>query len=168
KDAVLLVKKIKELKLDSVLIGGAGGFTHRKFIEGAAGSVEGLLTATLWTHELSYPGTGEYNDIYIRKHSVPPDYHGAEAYASLFVIGDVLERAESFSAENIKKALDETEISTPFGPVKFESYGKHQRQNSLPTMVLQIINNQFEVVWPQDIATSELQESWGARPRINP
>jgi branched-chain amino acid transport system substrate-binding protein len=43
---------------------------------------------------------------------------------------------------------------TPFGPVKFKSYGNFERQNSLPTQVLQIINGKFECVWPQNLATS--------------
>jgi branched-chain amino acid transport system substrate-binding protein len=42
---------------------------------------------------------------------------------------------------------------TPFGPVKFKSYGKYERQNSLPTQVLQIIDGKFECVWPEALVT---------------
>ena len=154
-DAALLVKTIRETKINSLLCGGAGGFTHKKFVNKAGEFSKNLLTATLWTHQLQYPGTKEYYDQYIKKYSIPPDYHGAEAYSALLVAADVLKRAESFSPESIRAALDNTDITTPFGPVKFKSYGKFERQNSLPTQVLQIANGKFECVWPEDLATAK-------------
>ena len=112
------------------------------------------MTATLWTNQLRYPGTKEYYNQYIKKYTVPPDYHGAEAYSALLVAADALKRAQSFSPEGIRAALDDTDMTTPFGPVKFTSYEKFERQNSLPTQVLQVINGKFECVWPQELATS--------------
>ena len=154
KDAALLVKTIRESKLNSLLVGGAGGFTSQKFINAAGDEANNLLTATLWTPQLQYPGTKEYYNRYIKKHSMAPDYHGAEAYSALLVAADVLKRADSYRPESIRAALDSTDMITLFGPVKFTSYAKFERQNSLPTQVLQIINGNFECVWPEKLATS--------------
>lgn len=153
-DAVVLVKTLREHKISSLLIGGAGGFTHQRFISMAGEAAEGVLTATLWTHQLPYPGAREYYNAYQQKYSVSPDYHGAEAYAALFVVADVLKRAESLRPESIRAALNETNLKTAFGPVAFQSYHKFERQNSLPTMVLKIVNGAFEVIWPKDLGTS--------------
>jgi branched-chain amino acid transport system substrate-binding protein len=103
---------------------------------------------------LKYPGTKAYYDQYIKKYATPPDYHGAEAYSALLVAADVLKRADSYRPESIRTALDNTDLITPFGPVKFTSYEKFERQNSLPTQVLQIINGKFECVWPEAHASS--------------
>lgn len=154
KDAALLVKTIRESKLNSLLVGGAGGFTSQKFINAAGDEANNLLTATLWTPQLQYPGTKEYYNRYIKKHSMAPDYHGAEAYSALLVAADVLKRADSYRPESIRAALDSTDMITLFGPVKFTSYAKFERQNSLPTQVLQIIDGKFECVWPENLATS--------------
>jgi branched-chain amino acid transport system substrate-binding protein len=154
KDAALLVKNIRDAKIDSLLCGGAGGFTSQKFITKAGASADLLLTATLWTPQLRYPGTKEYYDQYTQKYASAPDYHGAEAYAALMVAADVLKRADSYSPVSIRAALDQTDMMTPFGPVKFASYEKFERQNSLPTQVLQIKNGKFECVWPQVLATA--------------
>jgi branched-chain amino acid transport system substrate-binding protein len=154
-DAALLVKKIQQLKIKSLLSGGAGGFTHQKFIDKAGDVANYLLTATLWTHQLRYPGTKEYYNQYIKKYSMPPDYHGAEAYSALLVVADALRRAESWRPESIRAALDKSDFMTPFGPVKFKSYGKFERQNRLPTMVLQILNGNFESIWPIELATAK-------------
>lgn len=153
-DAALLTKTIKESKINSLLCGGAGGFTHKKFINKTGKFANNLLTATLWTQQLHYPGAKEYYNQYIKTYSEPPDYHGAEAFSALLVIADALKRAESFRSQNIRSALDNTDMMTPFGPVKFTSYDKFERQNHLPTQVLQIIDGKFECVWPEALSTT--------------
>ena len=149
-----MVKNIREAKINSLLSGGAGGFTSQKFITKAGDNANYLFTATLWTPQLQYPGTKEYYDQYTNKYGNPPDYHGAEAYSALLVAADALKRADSYSPKSIRAALDKTDMMTPFGPVKFISYENSERQNSLPTQVLQIISGKFECVWPQELATA--------------
>ena len=162
-DGALLVKTIRQLQIESILCGGAGGFTHQKFIKKTGEFAEHLLTATLWTPQLQYPGTDAYYQQYEKRYSALPDYHGAEAYSVLLVAADALRRAESFKPAGIRGALDSTDIKTPFGPVKFSTYEKFERQNSLPTQVLQIIKGKFECVWPEDLATSKFTPPrfWG-------
>jgi branched-chain amino acid transport system substrate-binding protein len=154
KDGALLVKNIRDAKINSLLVGGAGGFTSQKFITTAGASASHLLTATLWTPQMQYPGTKEYYDQFTDKYGSSPDYHGAEADSAVLVAADALKRAESYSPASIRKALDQTDLMTPFGPVKFTSYENFERQNSLPTQVLQIIDGKFECVWPQEHATA--------------
>ena len=154
KDAALLVKKIRALKINALFCGGAGGFTHPKMIKMAGDAANNLLTATLWFNKLCLSSTA-YCSRYMDKHSIKPDYHGAEAYSALLVAADALNRAESFRSKDIRAALDKTDLKTPFGPVRFKSYGNFQRQNSLPTMVLQINQGQFDCVWPENLATSK-------------
>ena len=153
-DGALLVKSIRKMQIESILCGGAGGFTHQKFIEKTGEFAEFLFTATLWTPQLQYPGINAYYQQYEKKHSALPDYHGAEAYSVLLVAADALRRAESLQPASIRAALDNTDMMTAFGPVKFSAYKKYERQNRLPTQVLQIINGRFECVWPENLATS--------------
>jgi branched-chain amino acid transport system substrate-binding protein len=155
KDGVLLVNNIREAKINSLLTGGAGGFTSPRFITQAGANANHFVTATLWTRCLQYPGTKEYYDSFTNTYGSSPDYHGAEAYSALLVAADVLRRADSYSPASIRKALDQTDLMTPFGPVKFTSYENFERQNILPTQVLQIINGKFECVWPREHATAD-------------
>ena len=155
KDGALLVKNVREAQINALLSGGAGGFTSQKFITQTGANANHLLTATLWAPCVQYPGTKEYYDSFTNTYGSPPDYHGAEAYSALLVAADVLKRADSFSPASIRKALDQTDLMTPFGPVKFTSYENFERQNSLPTQVLQIMNGKFECVWPREHATAD-------------
>ncbi|WP_041273032.1 ABC transporter substrate-binding protein [Desulforapulum autotrophicum] len=153
-DGVALVKAIREVKIEVLLCGGAGGFTSDEFIKRAGKAASHLLTATLWSHQLPYPGTKKYHDRFLQVYSYAPDYHGAEAYSALLVAADALKRADSLSPGSIRAALDKTYMTTPFGPVKFYAYDGFERQNTVRTLVLQIINGRFEVIWPLDIATA--------------
>jgi len=153
-DGASLVKAIREVKVDALLCGGAGGFTSQEFIKRAGKAANELLTATLWSHQLPHPGAKEYYDRFLQVYSYPPDYHGTEAYSALLVAADALKRAESFSSKSIRAALNKTFMMTPFGPVKFYAYEDFERQNTVRTLVLQIINDKFEVIWPLDVATT--------------
>ncbi|MFC1489296.1 ABC transporter substrate-binding protein [Thermodesulfobacteriota bacterium] len=154
-DGAALVKAIREVKITALLCGGAGGFTSQEFIKRAGKAADRLLTATLWSHQLPYTGAKAYYEIFSKIYSYPPDYHGAEAYSALFVAADALKRAESLSAKSIRKALDKTYMVTPFGPVKFYAYEGFERQNTVRTLVLQIINDKFEVIWPLETSSAQ-------------
>ena len=105
---------------------------------------------------MPYKGALDYYNSYLELYAEAPDYHGAEAYSAVLIAADVLERATALNSEGIRLALDDTDLETPFGHVKFRSYAKYERQNSAPTVVLQIANSKFELVWPNDFATAGL------------
>jgi branched-chain amino acid transport system substrate-binding protein len=153
-DAVMLVQQIRDLKFKSLLIGGAGGFTLKEFVQKAGQSANYLLTVSLWSEHVLYSGAKEYFTQYVKRYGNSPSYHGAEAYSALIVASDALKRAKSFNPENIREALNETYLITPFAPVKFYSYEDFERQNSINTLVLQIIDGKFETVWPPELASA--------------
>ena len=154
-DAVALVKVIRQLEIKAMLCGGGGGFTLVEFIHRAGNAADYLLTASLWSAHVRYPGAAEYHADYKRRYATAPDYHGAEAYSALLVAAAALNRAASFSPRDIRTVLNQIYMRTPFGPVKFYSYDDFERQNSINTLVLQIINGSFETIWPPDVASAQ-------------
>lgn len=154
KDAIAMVREIRALRIRSLLVGGAGGFTHPDFITKSGGDANLVLTATLWFPELKYPGIRQYCEDFTDACGMIPDYHAAEAYSALLVAADALRRADSLSPQSIRAALDKTDMITPFGPVRFSSFEKFERQNNLPTQVLQVINGKLACVWPADLAAA--------------
>ena len=155
KDAVTLVKEIQKSKLKSLLCGAAAGFTQEEFIKRAGDAANNLVTATLWSERALYPGARDYFDAYVKIFSSQPDYHGAEAYSAVLVAADALRRSESLSPKDIRAALEKTDMMTPFGPVKFYSYEGFERQNTIRTLVLQIIDGKFQTIWPPEFAAAK-------------
>jgi len=167
-DASLLMKQAKELKLTpKMFIGGAAGFTLPEFAQNSGVASENVISATLWHEVLPFPGAMDYYNKFVAKFNKPTEYHGAEAYAACYVIADVLKRAKSFEAADIKQALSETDMMTVFGPVKFTDWGKMKNQNIAATYVVQWINGKLELVWPTEHATKafvypvDWMKTWG-------
>ena len=153
-DAGLLMRQAKELDLNPKLfVGGAAGFTLPEFVQNAGAAAENVFSATLWVPNLPYQGAKEYFDNYKAKFKTPTEYHGAEAYASMQVVADVLKRAKELTPAGVRQALLATDTKTAFGPVKFISYGKKTQQNELPTYLVQWQKGALETVWPKKVAT---------------
>jgi len=153
-DAALLMSQSKELDINpKMFAGGGAGFTLPEFQQKAGAAAEYVFSATLWTEDVPYKGAKEYFDKFRKKYNAETEYHGAEAYGSMYVVADALKRAKSFASKDIRDALAATDMSTAFGPVKFISYGKKTQQNKLPnTFVVQWQKGKMETVWPEKAA----------------
>lgn len=155
-EAQLIMKQIKELRIDAKLFsGGAAGFAIPEFIDGAKDAAECVASATLWTPQLAYPGTREFAEKYRSRHKEYPSYHGASAYSAVYVLKDVLERARDWSPNGIRDSMKATNLKTAFGSVKFEDKEGYQNQNFAETLTIQVINGQFETIWPKSHASRD-------------
>lgn len=155
-EAQLLMKQIKELRIDAKLFaGGAAGFAIPEFIEGAAEAADYVVSATLWTTQLKYAGTGEFSEKYKARYGAYPSYHGASAYAALHVAKDAMGRAADLTPDAIRDALKATDMMTAFGPVKFEDRDGYQNQNFIEPLAIQVIKGKFETIWPEKHASAK-------------
>ena len=155
-DASLLMRQSKELDINPRLfVGGAAGFTLPEFLQNAGDASEFVMSGTLWTPQVKYPGAKQFFEAFKAKYGKEPDYHGAEAYAAAYVLADVLKRAKTWTPEDLRDALAATDMMTAFGPVKFVSWDKFTNQNRMNTLVLQVVDKKFETVWPQDASSAK-------------
>ena len=156
-DASLLMRQSKELHINpKMFVGGGAGFTLPEFAKSAGDAADGVYSATLWVETLPFPGAKEYFNKFRKKYGSETEYHGAEAYAAMYVVADALKRAKSSSTptpKDVRDALAKTDMKTAFGPVKFVSYGKKTQQNKLDTYMVQWQKGELEAVWPKVVAT---------------
>ena len=155
-DANLLMTQARSLGWSpKAYVGGGAGFTLPKFYELTREAADNVFTVTLWDRSLPYPRADVYFAEYEARYDRQPDYHGAEAYAAAYVIADVLTRAETLAAEDVRAALAETRMTTVFGPVEFVSYDGKTNQNRLDTYLGQWIDGRLKLVWPKEVARAE-------------
>lgn len=169
-DASLLMRQSKELGINpKMFVGGGAGFTLPEFAKSAGDASEHVYSATLWVETLPFHGAKEYFDKFKKKYGSETEYHGAEAYATMYVVADALKRAKSSSVptpQAVRDALATTDMQTAFGPVKFVSYGKKTQQNKLDTYLVQWQKGELEAVWPKSVATKKFvypTPPWSAR-----
>jgi len=154
RDGALLMQQAKELDLNpKMFMGVPSGVALLEFRElaGEAGSF--VYSPTIWTPSVPYPGAKECHNMYSIKDETPPDYHGAQAYASMQVIARALKEAKSLTPKDVRNALAETNLMTVLGPVKFVSYGRKTQQNRPLTYLLQWLDDGLRTVWPKKVAT---------------
>jgi len=155
-DAALITKQMKELDFDvNLFIGGGAGYTMPEFQQNAGDAAEYVASTTLWVPNVSWPGASDYFTKYKEKYGKEPDYHGAQAYATMYIIADVLNRAKDFTPAEIQKALKETDLMTIMGPIKFEDWEGYTNQDKPDTYVVQWLNGKLEVVWPENAASAQ-------------
>jgi branched-chain amino acid transport system substrate-binding protein len=155
-DASLLMRQSKELHINpKMFVGGGAGFTLPEFAKSAGDAADGVYSATLWVDTLPFPGAKQYSDNFKKKYGSETEYHGAEAYATMYVVADALKRAKSITPKDVRDALAKTDMKTAFGPVKFISYGKKTQQNKLDTYMVQWQKGELESVWPTNVATKK-------------
>lgn len=155
-DASLLMRQSKELKLNPLIFaGGAAGFALPEFLTNAGDASEYVVTSSLWSPRVNYPGAAEFAEKFEARFKDEPPYHGAEAYSSVYVVADTLKRAGSLEPEDIREALAATDMMTVFGPVKFVDFEDYTNQNRLETLVLQVINGAHETIWPEIAASAD-------------
>jgi branched-chain amino acid transport system substrate-binding protein len=155
-DASLLMRQSKELRINpKMFVGGGAGFTLPEFAKSAGDASDGVFSATLWIETLPFPGAKEYFNKFKKKYGAETEYHGAEAYAAMYVVADALQRAKSITPKDVRDALATTDMKTAFGPVKFVSYDKKTQQNKLDTYLVQWQKGELEAVWPKSAATKK-------------
>ena len=98
-DASLIMRQSMELDINpKMFVGGGAGFTLPEFYQNAGKAAEGVFSADLWVPTLPFPGAKEYFANYKKMFGKETEYHGAEAYAAMQVIADVLKRTKTISA----------------------------------------------------------------------
>ena len=166
-DATLIARQMKEIDINpKMFAGSAAGYSIPEFLTGAGDSAGDVYASTMWERTAPYPGAKEFDAKYRKKYNVAPPYHAAQAYASAYVCWDALKRATSLTREAVREALVATNLMTIYGQITFKSFGDFKQQALLPTLVLQVKKNKFEVVWPADAATSKYVypvPKWSAR-----
>jgi branched-chain amino acid transport system substrate-binding protein len=113
--------------------------------------------STQWQETMSYQGMylgtpQDFYDRYVDAYGMEPTYQAAESAAAGFVLQNALETAGTLETEAVRQALLDMDIMTFFGAVNFDETGK----NVAHAMAAgQIIDGQFQIVWPLDAAVTE-------------
>ncbi len=158
-EAALILEQARHMGLRAKMVLGFGThFAADEFYSAAWGQSQYLCTVTPWAYRVNYPGVSDFKEKFLEAYGRLPTYHAAQAYAALQVLAKAIEMAETLSPEDIIEALKTIELDTIYGPVKFSSYAKKDRQNRPPSLLVQWIKDRQEIIWPKELATSSFHQ----------
>jgi len=104
----------------------------------------------------------EFAELFLSNTARSPTYHSASGAASIGVLVQAIERADSFDSDTIRSILSTEEFTTLYGRVSFDENG----QSKAPSLFLQFDNNTVNTVYPIEIRSGELiypMPSWDKR-----
>lgn len=95
----------------------------------------------------------EFADLFLSNTARNPTYHSASGAASVGVLVQAIERANSFDSEKIRTVLSTEEFTTLYGKVSFDDNG----QSLAPSLFLQYdSNNTVNTVYPLESRSGDL------------
>jgi branched-chain amino acid transport system substrate-binding protein len=167
KGAALAVRQVADQRLDLPMM----ALTHcdsAQIAEKFGAAAEYTLCAAQWASTLKYEdalfgSASDYAALYEETYDHAAPYQAAESSAAVQVFADAFERAGSLEPDAVRDALSETDIMTFYGPIRFDETGKNV---SKPTVLFQVQDGKYVVVYPRDFAEAEFRwptPAWSER-----
>jgi branched-chain amino acid transport system substrate-binding protein len=126
----------------------------------------GVTVPSQWELQVNYkpqfgPTTAEFAKAFEAKFHQKADYHVASGYTAGVILQHAIEQAGSLDTEKVAKALDQTDVTTFFGHIKFAADPQHHGLQVAHEMILaqwQKVNGELarQVVWPPAARSGEL------------
>lgn len=158
KGAALAVRQMADQRVNVPMV----ALTHcdsAQVAEKFGAAAEYVLCAAQWASTLKYEdalfgSASDYAALYEATYNHVAPYQAAESSAAVQVFADAFERAGTLEPDAVRDALSQTDMQTFYGPIKFDETGKNV---SKPTVLFQIQDGKYVVVYPREFAEGELR-----------
>lgn len=141
----------------------SGGFVDPEYLRAVGSRGSYILVGDAWFADLAStkPVSRKFSSLFKERYGYEMNGDSSSAFTGIVILADALSRAGTSSPKSLREALLETNIPEdklimPWKGVKFDP---KTGQNMLARNVIaQILGGQYRIVWPRDLATSEV--SW--------
>ncbi len=156
-DAILLTNTLADYKVrPKVIIGSGGGHADPTFLSGAGSNARYVFDIVEWEADVNKSGAKETNAKYKEKYGSNMTGEAVDAYVSMYVLADALERAGSLEPAKIREALASTDLKTgpgmivTYDAIKFDESGQNENA-ALSVVQINDIGSGLEriTVWPK-------------------
>ncbi len=150
RDSVLVVKQLKQFRINPKFIGLTVGPPLPAFVEALGEDAEYIFGPVQWTKAFSYKdplfgSTKGYVTAFKEKYGEEPEYHSAGGTAAALTLQLAIERAGTLDTEKVREELLKMREETFYGIIGFDETGKIVTK---PMAVIQIQNGRPVTVYP--------------------
>lgn len=159
-DLVLFRQQMEDLGVKAPIVTMITGPAYREFMDNLGDLANGVSSATWWHYSVDYKGDDVFGtpkafyDAVVAKTGQEPDYVHASSAAALIALQKALEAAGTTDRDAVRKALEDLDIMTFYGPINFREDGMNSARD-LP--IIQVQDGAPVVVYPAEIRKSDLQ-----------
>ncbi len=150
KDSVLVIKQLKQFKINPKFVGLTVGPPIPSFVKELGKDAEYIFGPVQWSRAFKYKdplfgSTEGYIKAFKEKYGEEPEYHAAGGTAAAMSLQYALEKAGSLKVEEVRKALLSMKLETFYGIIGFDETGKIVTKKMA---VIQIQNGKPRTVYP--------------------
>ncbi|PKQ08854.1 MAG: amino acid ABC transporter substrate-binding protein [Alphaproteobacteria bacterium HGW-Alphaproteobacteria-12] len=167
KGAALAVRQLADQRVAIPMV----AMTHcdsARIAEKFGAAAEYTLCAAQWAATLKYAdalfgSAADYAALYEKTYGHAAPYQAAESSAAVQVFADAFSRAGTLDPGAVRDALAATDMKSFYGPISFDDTG---RNVSKPTVLFQVQDGKYVVVYPRAFADADLRwpaPSWSER-----
>lgn len=163
-DAILLTNTMSTMKVKAkAIIGTGGGHADPSFRKNTAKNCEYMFDVVEWETDLGRPQIPSLNAEFKKLYGYDLAGESVDAFASVYVIADAIERAKSTDPKKIRDALDATKLSVGQGKlgidilsydcIEFDKTGQNKNAG-IVLVQFQNVNGTMErvTVYPHKVA----------------
>jgi branched-chain amino acid transport system substrate-binding protein len=150
RDSVLVVKQLKQFKINPKFVGLTVGPPVPAFVKALGKDAEYIFGPVQWSKAFNYRdplfgSTRGYIEAYRKKYGEDPEYHSAGGTAAALVLQMALERAGTLEVDRVREELLRMKVETFYGVIGFDETGKIVTK---PMAVVQIQGGRPVTVYP--------------------
>ncbi len=156
-DAILLTNTMAEMGVKAkAIIASGGGHADPKFLKNTRKNADYIFDEVEWETDIGKPGVKQANQKFKSLYGYNMTGEAVDAYVSMYVLADALERAASLDPKKIRDALAKTKITE--GPAMIVSYDaiefdENGQNKNAGIVIVQIRNQNGNMerisVWPK-------------------
>ena len=129
KDSVLVVKQLKQFRINPKFVGLTVGPPVPSFVKALGRDAEYVFGPVQWSKDLSFKdplfgSTEGYVKAFREKFGHDPEYHSAGGTAAALTLQLALEKAGSLDVKKVREALLGMKVETFYGIIGFDETGK--------------------------------------------
>jgi len=160
-DAVLIIRTLKEMRwFPPALVVHDAGWVVPDYLQTVGNDGNYIITRVSWALGMSgrKPLVARVNALYRQRYGTDMDETNARSFTGLLALATAINQAGSTRAEAIRGALHDLRIPgrqliMPWAGIEFDAHGQNKHAAGL---MAQILNKEYKVVWPFDLAETDL------------
>ncbi|MHB1774048.1 MAG: amino acid ABC transporter substrate-binding protein [Acidimicrobiales bacterium] len=152
-DGVAATKALNKVGFRPKMLGVSIAPSEPTFTASVGKLAERVISTETWAPGLKTEGNEEFVKGFTKQFGHPPDYHAANGYASMQVLGDAIASAKSFEQSKVLEALYSHTYHTVLGTFELNNeavaytYGMY---------LYQIQNGQHKLIYPSSVAEGKV------------
>lgn len=152
-DGVAATKALNKVGFRPKMLGVSIAPSEPTFTSSVGKLAERVISTETWAPSLETEGNEEFVKGFTKQFGHPPDYHAANGYASMQVLGDAIESAKSLEQSKVLEALYSHTYHTVLGTFKLNNEAV---ASSYGMYLYQMQNGKHKLIYPTSVAQAKV------------